>query len=70
MTVAELITRLPRIHNQNAPIMIRTHQPRLGQCDLDPIGYAQTLDGSYVIELEDPWGYEPEPSGQNFTAWP
>ena len=27
MTVAELIPRLSRIHNQNAPIMIRTHLP-------------------------------------------
>lgn len=68
MTVTELITHLARIHNQDAPIMIRTYPPRLGQCDLDPVGYTQRPDGAYVIEHEDPWGYEPEVLDQNFTA--
>lgn len=70
MTVAELITHLTRIHNQDAPIMIRTYPPRLGQCDLDPIGYLQRTDGAYIIELEDPWGYEPAPQDHHFTTWP
>lgn len=70
MTIAELIAHLSRIRNQDAPIMIRTHLSRLGQSDLDPVGYVQRIDGAYVIELEGPWGYEPKPQDHHFTAWP
>lgn len=70
MTIAELITHLSRIRDQGAPIMIRAHLSRLGQSDLDPVGYVQRVDGAYVIELEDPWGYEPKPQDHHFTAWP
>lgn len=64
------VTRLARIHNQDAPIMTRTCPPRLGQCGLNPVGYVQRLDGTYVIELEDPWGYEPKPQDHHFTPSP
>lgn len=66
----ELITHLSRIPDQDAPIMIRTYLSGLGQSDLDPVGYVQRIDGAYVIELEDPWGYEPKPQHHHFTARP
>lgn len=64
MTVEELIAHLSRIRNQDAPIMIRIQHHQLGQLDLLPAGITPLFDGSYAIELKDPWGTdEPWPEG-------
>lgn len=44
MTVAELITHLARIRDQDAQITIRIQRHQFGQSDLDPVGCIQCLD--------------------------
>lgn len=64
MTIAELIAHLSRIRNQGSLVLIRIQHHQLGQLDLLPAGITPLFDGSYAIELKDPWGTdEPWPGG-------